>query len=238
MYQERFYRNQVLSKFKAEISYKESDLLICSSQKIDSDLAKNTLIKYYTQIEDYLKKNPKFKTSLSPLEADPKAPQIIKEMIKISQESGIGPFASVAGAVAFYVGGELIKENQELVIENGGDIFAKINQDKIIGVYLGERFKIPILNLKIKKRNKPFGVASSSSVIGESLNFGKADLVMVVAVNSIIADSYATALSNEIKTKKDIDRVLSKIKKIPSVQAILIAFNNELFFWGDLELSG
>ena len=57
--------------------------------------------------------------------------------------------------------------------------------------------------MKIKKRNQAFGVASSSSSLGHSLNFGKADLVSVVAKNIIIADGFATAISNRIKKVED-----------------------------------
>jgi len=60
MYEERFYRNQIISKFKIEISYKESDLLICSDKEIAKEKAQSILVKYYDQIEKYITKNPRF----------------------------------------------------------------------------------------------------------------------------------------------------------------------------------
>jgi len=237
MYEERFYRDQILSKFKIEVSFKESDLLICSDKEIASEIARGILIKYYEQIEEYVMKNPLFLTSLSSLEIDQTAPPIIKEMLENSNVTGIGPFSAVAGAVAQYVGEELLNYCQELIVENGGDIFLKINEDKIIGVYLGQEFKINNLNLKIKKRSRAFGVASSSSSLGHSLNFGKADLVSVVAKNIIIADSFATAISNRIKKVEDVDKILAEAKNKLPIEGLLVAFGEKIFLWGDLEVS-
>ena len=237
MYEERFYRNKILSKFKIEVSFKESDLLICSDKEIAKEKAQGILVKYYKQIEEYITGNPLFLTSLSPLEIDQAAPPIIKEMLEASKVTGIGPFSSVAGAVAQYVGGELLNYCQELIIENGGDIFLKINQDKIIGVYLGQEFKINDLNLKIKKRSQAFGVASSSSTLGHSLNFGKADLVSVVAKNIIIADGFATAISNRIKKLEDVDKILAEAKDKLPIEGLLVAFGEKIFLWGNLEVA-
>jgi len=237
MYEERFYRNQIISKFKIEISYKESDLLICSDKKIAKEKAQSILVKYYDKIEKYITKNPRFLTSLSPLENDWSAPLIIEEMLKSSKNTRVGPFSAVAGAIAKYVGEELLDYSPELIIENGGDIFLKINQDKIIGVYLGEKFKINNLNLKIKKRSQAFGIASSSSALGHSLNFGKADLVSVVAKDAIVADGFATAISNRIKKIKDIDKILIEVKDSLPIEGLLVAFDKKIFLWGDLELA-
>ena len=237
MYEERFYRNKIISKFKMEVSFKESDLLICSDKEIAKEKAQNILVKYYEQIEGYAMKNPLFLTSLSPLEIDQTAPPIIKEMIESSKVTGIGPFSAVAGAVAQYVGGELLNHCRELIIENGGDIFLKINEDKIIGVYLGQEFKINNLNLKVKKRSQAFGVASSSSSLGHSLNFGKADLVSVVAKNIIIADGFATAISNRIKRIGDVDKILAEAREDLAIEGLLVAFGEKIFLWGDLEIA-
>jgi len=235
MYQERFYREQVRSKFKLEVSYKQSDLLISSDKALDKNLVKEVLIKYYTQIEDYVNQNPDFKNSLSPLKPNSEAPAIVKDMIGASSTAGIGPFSAVAGAIALYLGRELLTYADEVIVENGGDLFLKINQDKRLGIYLGENFDLKKINLKVKKRSSDFGIASSSSTIGHSLNFGKADLVTVVAKDAIIADSFATSLSNQIKKESDVQPVIELAKGSGLIEGLLIAFTGKLFLWGDLE---
>lgn len=239
MYQPRFYRQGLRSKFSAEICYKESDLYIAADKEIRRDFIRQTLEKYYSDIENYIRQNPIFLTSLSPLKSDDRAPKIVQDMLCSSLSTGVGPFAAVAGAVAHYVGREILNYADEVLIENGGDLFLKINEDKVVGVYLGERFPVngsSTLFLKIKKRIVPFGIASSSATIGHSLNFGRADLVTVIARNSIIADGFATALSNRIKKKDDIEKVLRLTADNPLLEGILIAFEGEIFIKGDMQL--
>ena len=110
MYQERFYRNYTTSQFVLEVSYKESDLYISIDREIDKKIVEGFLKKYYDQIDCYTKTNPLFLNSLSPLEQDKTALPIIKDMIQVSQLTGIGPFSSVAGAIAHYVGKEILKQ--------------------------------------------------------------------------------------------------------------------------------
>lgn len=236
MYEERFYRQSTKTNHILEVSYQESDLLILSSQKIPQELAQEIVKKYYDIISEYITFNKQFQTSLSPLKDDPSAPEIVKAMLASCNITGIGPFASVAGAIAQYVGQELLSQTEELIIENGGDLFLKINKEILLGVYLGRNFKLNNLTLKIKPRNYPFGIASSSAYIGHSLNFGKADLVTVIAKDAIIADGLATSLSNQIKKPSDAQRVIALAKDNFLIEGLLIAVEEKIFLWGDIEL--
>ena len=238
MYEERFYRYYLNNEFSLEIAYQESDLYIISPNALDKKLALSILIGYYTQIEDYIKKNPKFFSSLSPLKFDTEAPFIIQDMLKASEISGIGPFSAVAGAVAAYVGSELLRFSEEIIVENGGDIFLNIKKDRKIGVYLGANFDPSFLTLKVKKRNYPFGICSSSSTIGHSINFGEADLVMVLAKSSIVADTFATLYANMIKKEETIKEVFKRAERNKFIEAVVVAFDRKLFFWGEVELDG
>lgn len=238
MYQERFYRNWSPAKFSLEVCYKESDILVAADRAIDRGLLENILKNYYSEIEEYIKENPNFLTSLSPIEQDETAPSIVKDMIDCSSVTGIGPFASVAGAVALYIGKEILKYSDEVIVENGGDIFLKINEDKRVGVYLGERFETNTVILRVRKRNYSFGIASSSAYLGHSLNFGRADLVTVIAKDAILADGFATALSNQVKSKNDVEDVIKRAKDNSFLEALLIAFEGKLFIWGNIEIEG
>ena len=159
MYEARFYRYFSLRKFRVEVTYQESDLYIITDKELNRKKARQALIKYYTQINDYVQDNPAFLTALSPLKTDNDAPRIVKDMISASRLAGIGPFSAVAGAIASYVGGELIADYEEIIIENGGDIFLKIQEDKTIGLYLGRSFSPSVLALKIRKRTHQIGRA-------------------------------------------------------------------------------
>ncbi len=236
MYQERFYRKYSENKFKIEVSHKESDLFISSDERLDKKLCEDVLKKHYQVIEEYVKQNPQFATSLSPLAFDDGVPAVIQDMLATCSLTGIGPFASVAGAVAGYVGKELLGYAKEVMVENGGDLFLKINEDKRIGVYLGDNFSLQNITLKVSRRDQTFGIASSSATIGPSLNFGKADLLTVIAKDAIIADGFATALSNKIQDEESVNGILDFAKSSQLISGLLVFFQGKLFLWGDIEI--
>ncbi len=55
-----------------------------------------------------------------------------------AQAAGVGPMAAVAGAFAAHVGHVLLKDAQQVIVENGGDIFLKTESVKTIAVYAGK----------------------------------------------------------------------------------------------------
>ena len=89
-------------------------------------------------VEDYLKKNPVFSKSLTPLDVESQAPLFIQKMSESSREAGVGPMASVAGVMAEFVGKELLNFSKEIIVENGGDIFLKTLQNRTVAIYAGE----------------------------------------------------------------------------------------------------
>ena len=235
-YQERFYRELHKSNFCLEVSYRESDIYLSCDKPLDETIVKSLLKRYYDDIASYIRSYPNFLTSLTPWKEDPFAPPIVKDMIAASKVSGIGPFSCVAGGISWYVGKEILNYCNELILENGGDLFLKINEDKKIGIYLGGNFSPNFITVKIKKKESPFGVASSSSRFGHSLNFGRADLVTVVALDSLLADTFATVFSNKIKKIGDIEKVINEAKGYSFIKAVVVAFEGRIALWGEVEL--
>jgi hypothetical protein len=68
------------------------------------------------------------------------------------------------------------------------------------------------------------------------LNFGRADLVTVIASNSILADTFATSFSNRVKKAGDIDNLVKEARGYPFIEGLIIAFGGKIAVWGDLEL--
>jgi len=237
MYQERFYREWTKDTdlYKYWIVIKETDMLVCTSRKLSEEFIKEIVKKYRTQIEEYVKTYEEFQTSLSPVKIEEDAPPIIEELGKYSHRLGIGPFAGVAGAIAQFVGEELMKVSPEVIVENGGDLFLKLEKIRKVGVVFYEPGRENILRIKIKPQNTPLGISSSSSKIGHSLSLGNVDLSCILARNSILSDMCATLLGNIIKTKKDVPSAFKFIKKIEGVKGALVIVEGEISVWGDVE---
>ena len=100
-YEERFYRglSRPSDLHCFEVKLKETDLFCCASQDV-REVIENKVIHYRHQLEEYIRHRPDFLRSLVPIDADPLAPNIAKQMIAASGAVGVGPMACVAGAVA------------------------------------------------------------------------------------------------------------------------------------------
>jgi ApbE superfamily uncharacterized protein (UPF0280 family) len=70
-------------------------------------------------------------------------------MCSAAQKADVGPMAAIAGAISHYVGQDLLRFSPEVVVENGGDIYIKSQQDRVVGIYR-RRFSIESKNWAIK----------------------------------------------------------------------------------------
>ncbi|NQT30361.1 MAG: UPF0280 family protein [Candidatus Saganbacteria bacterium] len=236
-YEERTYRNLVkannLTKF--EIVEKETDLLILADKNLHDEALAATQ-KYRGEIENYIAADPHFANTLSPLRVKYDAPPIIKAMAQASRKVKVGPMATVAGAMAEFVGKELLALADEIIVENGGDLFLKINQTRKVGIYAGNSPFSQKIALEIEARDTPFSVCTSSGTVGHSFSFGKADAVVVIAKSACLADAAATAIGNEVKDIPDIDRGLKLAKKINGLDGVLIIKDDQMGALGRVKI--
>jgi hypothetical protein len=236
-YEERTYRKHInpygLNTFT--IIVKETDLLISASCNLEQN-AQNAVLDARFKIEEYITSHPYFLTSLSPVPYDSSAPDIIMKMLGASSAAGVGPMASVAGAVAEYVGRELLKHCDEVIVENGGDIFLNVNRDITVSIFAGKSSLSNRIGLKLSPAKMPIGICTSSGTVGPSLSFGTADAVTIISSSAIIADAAATAVGNLVKSSADIQKAIDAGKQIPQVEGILIIKDDQLGVWGNVNL--
>ncbi|MFB0520392.1 MAG: UPF0280 family protein [Desulfatiglandales bacterium] len=237
MFEARTYRNLVktedLTPFRVTI--KETDLFLLANRKLETE-TREAVISYRWHIEEYIRYHPEFRTSLVPLRDDPHAPKIVREMLKASRLANVGPMASVAGAIAEFVGKDLIPFSDEVICENGGDIFIASSKERVVGIFAGKSPLSLKVGLRIKPGDTPLGVCSSSGTVGHSTSFGKADAVCVVSPSTSLADAAATSIGNLIKGKGDIEKGLNYGGQIQGVTGLLIIVGEALGIWGGLEL--
>lgn len=236
-YVERSYRNLFkndrLVYFNAKV--KQTDLRIGA----DSDLrekALESIIKYREIVETYIAKHPDFLKSLSPVKAAPNASFLIKKMCDAAFEANVGPMAAIAGAIAQEVGKDLLKYSDQVIVENGGDIFIHCKQDIKVGIFAGESPFKDKLALKISSENMPSGVCTSSGRIGPSISFGKSDAVTILSKSAYLADAAATATANRLKSAEDLEDTISYAQSIKGVTGVIAVIGNKIGAWGQVEL--
>lgn len=237
-YKERTYRNELLNNnLKSfNVTVRETDLFVSSDKKY-ADIVRNAVLKYRSFIESYIASHPEFLKTLSPFPDDPLAPGIVRDMIKSSKIADVGPMAAVAGAIAQFVGCELLKKTPNVIIENGGDIFLKTENDVQVGIFAGQSVLSGKVKIKIKKEEMPLGICTSSASVGHSISFGAADAVCIKSKSASLADAAATALGNKVKSEKDIEKVLNEGALMPGVLGIIIIMDDHLGAWGEMELT-
>ena len=69
-----------------------------------------------------------------------------------------------------------------------------------------------------------------------SVRFGKADAVMIVCSDVILADTYATAFANTIQTAEDVQTCIEKIREQEDILAAIAIKDDKLGICGNFEL--
>jgi uncharacterized protein len=239
-YQKRFYRNWVAAGglLQSRIAVQETDLKISSEKPIDPEYCRKRIKNYRSQIQSYITRDERFLTSLKPVAVEHSASPIVRDMAAAARKANVGPMAAVAGAIAQYVGRDLLKKGcREVIIENGGDIFLKVSHPVKIGIYAGASVLSGRLRILIKPSAGSRGICASSGTVGHSLSFGKADSVIIVAASAALADAAATATANRVTTKDDFAAALRFAQSIRGVSGVLIIVKSDILSWGEIELA-
>ncbi len=145
--------------------------------------------------------------------------------------------ASVAGAVAEAVGQELMAQSEEIIVENGGDVFLRRSGDVRVGIFAGRSPLSLRVGLVIAAAAHPWGVCTSSGTVGPSLSFGRADAVCILSPSASLADAAATAVGNLVRSPSDLERGLEKARMIEGVTGAVIILGEKLAAWGEIELT-
>jgi uncharacterized protein len=237
MPQERTYRSQLshdrLISFRTVV--KETDLFIRASMNLEAQ-AKESILLQRGYIESFIQQHPDFLLSLVPLQFPSPVPGIIADMLDAAAISGVGPMAAVAGAIAEHVGHDLLQFSQEIIIENGGDVFIQTSQPVTIGIFANRSPLNMRIGLKIDCRDGPMAVCTSSGTVGHSLSFGTADAVSVVSRSCAVADAAATAIANQVKQNSDVQKAIYFGKDIKGVKGLVIIKNDKAGMWGDIDV--
>jgi len=236
-YVERTYRKRVtasdLVSFQVEV--KETDLWVSADRDLEKE-TRDLVLNYRNQLESYIKTHPTFLTTLEPYAQDPFAPPIVCEMINGTRQIGVGPMASVAGAIAEFVGKALLKSAEQVIVENGGDIFLKVERPVTVSIFAGKSPLSEKIGLRIPLRDMPLGVCSSSGTVGHSHSGGIADAVCIMSSSAILADGAATALGNRLKRKKDLERIKEWADEIGGIIGGVAIMGDRMASWGRVEL--
>ena len=207
--------------------------VIVNSQYVP--LAEKAVHEAREQIETYISKHPSFGTSHHPVEVGADAPDIIQRMARASKRVGVGPMASVAGAIAEYAVEEMVSAGApHAIFDNGGDIAMYLEHPIVAGIYTGTRGPNG-LGFKITQTQTMLGLCTSSATVGHSLSYGDTDASIVYSEDVTLADAAATALGNAVshKDSRMIESSLNNIM-IDGVKGAMVTIEDTIGACGHL----
>ncbi|WP_424980061.1 UPF0280 family protein [Leisingera sp. S232] len=226
------------SELKRCVLIEEQSNLSIATTRPGKSTAHRTLLANRAAIKSHIAQHPDFLTSLVPvsLEDPLTCPEIIQRMTEASCKAGVGPMAAVAGAIADVVGKSLLGNNDEVIVENGGDIFCKVAKKRIVGIYAQNSSLSNRLGVVVRPEHGIQGICTSAGNSGGSLSFGKADACCVIAESAALADAVATATGNLVKTASGIETGLEFAMSVSGVHGAVILASDRIGAQGDIEI--
>lgn len=222
------------------VKIKDSDLAIgidCKSYRDDlQSVCYRELARIRGELEDYIGFHPEFRTSFIPVKLLPGAPEIAYSMNKAASLAGVGPMAAVAGAFAQAIGERLKLYVNEIIVENGGDIYLDSSRQRTIAIFAGKSSFSYKIGINILPEENPLGICTSSGTVGHSISLGKADAVVVKGMPVAFADAVATKVGNLIKAENDLLGAIDFIKSFKEISGILAIKNDKMAAWGEIEI--
>jgi uncharacterized protein len=212
----------------------ETDLIL-KTDKLEHELSKFILTQRI-KLKNYINIHPEFSTSFEPvlvaiehgksingIESPLNVPPlIVKLMSRAGRKGDVGPMAAVAGTISQLCMGFLVENGAKyVIIDNGGDIALKTDQDVTVGLYAGESSLSGQLGFKIKSRKTPMGICTSSGTVGHSISFGRSDSVTVFADEASVADALATSIGNSAVGESDHDAVQNSIERAEEFKKLM-----------------
>jgi ApbE superfamily uncharacterized protein (UPF0280 family) len=245
LYQPRLYRDEMNSdrfRFFSSVHH-ESDLLVGvnfdSYQDNMEVVCREEQLRLYKLLSAHIVQFPSFASALNPLPIPGEAglaPEL-KTMYKLAFVTGTGPMSSVAGLFAQglgrVLGGEKKNSSVEVLVENGGDLYVRNQEDLVVVVQAGDVALSGKLGLVIPPGE--WGICTSSGTLGHSYSKGKADALTIVCRDTPLADAWATALANQIEGKEDIRPLLKRVEGLTEILACVVIVDGELGILGNFE---
>ena len=214
--------------FKEDYTYKDSVCHIISDTNHGIAVAKESIMRNYRELENYIQKHQIFFYTFDPLPI-PNEPLVAKLMAIAAQKANVGPMAAVAGVIADLAVADMQKSGCKVaVVEDGGEISAV--SDRPIDVALAAGNEPLSKRFGFRLTEFPIGVATSSGRFSHAFSFGDAEAATVFCKDAGLADAVATAVGNAVKGDVDTG-IAAGIKcglTIPDVLGIFIMYQGKM----------
>lgn len=236
-YQPRFYRARMGSEELVcfRVVQGQTDLFVSACRDLAGETAR-LVVACRADLESFIAKQPMFAETFVPYEVGSSAPAIVRDMAEAARAADVGPMAAVAGAVADFVGRGLSEFCDDVIVENGGDIYVATTKPRRAAIHAGASPLSDQLSIKIDPANTPLGLCTSSATIGPSVSLGSADAAVVLARTATLADAVASAVGNRVHGPQDVEAALEHGAAIDGVLGVIIIIGETFGAKGTIEI--
>jgi ApbE superfamily uncharacterized protein (UPF0280 family) len=214
---------------KENFTEKESQCTIISDRAEAVEAAKESIRRSRFELELYVRANPKFLYTLTPIPA-PEKPLVAKLMAQAAAKADVGPMAAVAGAIADLAVLDMKRAGcMVAVVENGGEIMADSDQPVDVAVAAGQEPLSKRFGFRLTEF--PIAVATSSGRFSHAFSFGDAEAATVFAKDAALADAAATAVGNVVKGEDAEAAIQAGIKRglsIEGIEGVLVIYKGKV----------
>jgi hypothetical protein len=183
-------------------------------------------------IERQIRKDDFFLTTLEPYDPPSGCPRVISRMCAASKVTGVGPMATVAGAIAQEALEAMVAHGcTHAWVDNGGDIAMILQEPATIEIFSDPGAKTA-LAMELGPTEGIIGVCTSSGRLGHSISFGDADAAVVIAEDALLADALATAIGNKVEDSATLKTCFDDFRGVRGFTAGLALRDGEVSMYG------
>ncbi len=185
------------------------------------------------EVERQVRRDRFFLATMEPYTPGDAGP-VVRRMCAAAAAAGVGPMATVAGAVA-QAGLEAMAASgcTHGWVDNGGDVALVLDRPVTMEVFHEPGAK-NAFGLLLEPTEGILGVCTSSGRLGHSISLGDADVAVAIADSAVLADALATAIGNRVKGTGSLASCFDPFKDIPGMIGGLAMAGGEVAMHGRL----
>lgn len=156
-------------EFTKRIIIRETKATIRTSSQRHIDIGVASLRRNRQQLESFLIRNRAFLEALSPVDVAEDSPEVVLRMATATKKFGVGPMASVAGALADLCLEEMLSKGAHFgMVENGGEIAANGFKKLLVSVFAGNSSLSNRIGMQLTSLDLPIGIGTSSATVSHA----------------------------------------------------------------------
>ncbi len=187
-----------------------------------------------SEIERKIRCDDFFLTTFEPYRPKDDDTRVIQRMCKASSTAGVGPMATVAGAIAQEAMEAMVSEGcTHGWVDNGGDIALLLESAGTVEIF-SEPDSHSACALELEPTDKIIGICTSSGRLGHSISLGSSDAAVAIADDAVLADALATAIGNRVTEADSLKTCFDPFKEIEGFIAGLAMIDGSVSIHGRL----